>query len=107
MPTTATAYSYLRYSSPQQSTGDSVRRQMEASAAWCKRNNVTLDTTLRDNGVSAFKGKHRTAENADTHALARFLAAVESGKVKPGSYLILESLDRLTREAIVPAVNLF
>ncbi len=101
-----TAYSYLRFSSPQQSTGDSIRRQTEATARWCRENKVKLDTSisLRDDGVSAFKGKHR--ENADTHALASFVAAVKSGRVATGSYLIVESLDRLTREKIRPALTL-
>lgn len=105
----ASAYSYLRFSSPEQAKGDTIRRQTESSAAWCARNKIALDTsiTLRDEGVSAFKGKHRAAENADTHALAGFLAAVKAGRVQAGSYLILESLDRLTREDIIPAVNLF
>jgi DNA invertase Pin-like site-specific DNA recombinase len=101
------AYSYLRFSSPQQAKGDSIRRQTEASADWCRRNGAQLDgsLTLRDEGVSAFRGKHR--ENPDVHGLAAFLAAVKSGRVQPGSFLILENLDRLTREQIVPAVNLF
>jgi hypothetical protein len=101
------AFSYLRFSSPEQAKGDSIRRQTEATAAWCQRNGAQLDgsLTLRDQGVSAHKGKHR--ENPDVHGLARFLDAVKTGRVPAGSYLILENLDRLTREAIVPAVNLF
>jgi DNA invertase Pin-like site-specific DNA recombinase len=59
---------------------------------------------LRDEGVSAFKGKHR--ENPDTHALASFLAAVKSGRVPAGSFLVVESLDRLSREKIRPALTL-
>jgi DNA invertase Pin-like site-specific DNA recombinase len=100
-------YSYLRYSSPQQAKGDSARRQQEATADWCRRHKVTLDTSLslRDEGVSAFRGKHR--ENPDVHGLACFLQAVKSGRVPEGSYLVVENLDRLSREAIVPAVNLF
>jgi DNA invertase Pin-like site-specific DNA recombinase len=101
------AYSYIRFSSPQQATGDSVRRQTEATADWCRRHGTALDTSLRlrDEGVSAFKGKNR--QNPDVHGLAAFLSAVQSGRVEPGSYLLLENLDRLTREAIVPATNLF
>jgi DNA invertase Pin-like site-specific DNA recombinase len=103
----AIAYSYLRFSSPEQAKGDSIRRQTEATAAWCQRHKVQLDTSLslRDEGVSAFRGKHRT--NPDEHALAAFLQLVKSGRVPEGSYLVLENLDRLTRESIVPAVNLF
>jgi DNA invertase Pin-like site-specific DNA recombinase len=100
------AYSYLRFSSPQQATGDSIRRQVEATAAWCQRNKVQLDESikLRDEGVSAFKGAHR--KNPDVHALAGFLNAVKSGRVPAGSYLIVESLDRLTREELGEAVEL-
>jgi DNA invertase Pin-like site-specific DNA recombinase len=101
------AYSYLRFSSPEQARGDSIRRQTEATADWCQRNRVTLDAslTLRDEGVSAFRGKNR--ENPDVHGMAAFLEAVRTGRVPRGSFLILENLDRLTREDIVPAVNLF
>jgi DNA invertase Pin-like site-specific DNA recombinase len=100
------AYSYLRFSSPQQATGDSIRRQVEKTEDWCRRHKVELDTSirLRDEGVSAFKGKHR--ENPDTHALAGFLTAVKSGRVQAGSYLVVESLDRLSREKIRPALTL-
>jgi DNA invertase Pin-like site-specific DNA recombinase len=102
----AIAYSYLRFSSPQQATGDSIRRQVEKSADWCRRNNVELDSSmsLRDEGVSAYRGKHR--ENPDTHALAAFVAAVRDGRVPAGSYLLVESLDRLSREKIRPALTL-
>lgn len=99
------AYSYLRFSSPQQSSGDSIRRQVEATAEWCDRHGVNLDSSLRDEGVSAFRGKN--TENPDVHGLASFLAAVKGGKVPSGSYLVLENLDRLTRQAIVPAMHLF
>src|SRR5205823_10180715 len=103
----------LRFSSPEQSRGDSARRQTEGVAAdhspeaWCRRSGVRLDTSLslRDEGVSAFRGRHR--ENPDEYALAAFLQLVESGRVPKGSYLVVENLDRLTREKIVPAVNLF
>src|SRR4051812_36382156 len=39
------------------------------------------------------------------HALAAFVAAVRSGRVQPGSYLIVESLYRLSREKIRLRVN--
>lgn len=103
---TTTAYSYVRFSSAQQAAGDSLRRQTEAAADWCKRHKVTLDksTTLHDLGTSAFAGAHRT--NPDRHALAGFLKLVERGKVARGSYLIIENLDRLSREHIQPAIML-
>jgi DNA invertase Pin-like site-specific DNA recombinase len=54
-----------------------------------------LDTslTLVDAGRSAFKRK-----DFETYALAEFIAHIKSGRVKPGSYLLVENLDRLSRE---------
>src|SRR6516165_10425780 len=95
------AYSYLRFSSPEQAKGDSIRRQTEARDAWLVRHpSVTLDTslTLHDKGVSGFSGKHRL--NADRFALAAFLKLVDAGRIPEGSYLLLENLDRLSREHI-------
>jgi DNA invertase Pin-like site-specific DNA recombinase len=101
-----TAFSYIRFSTKQQRAGDSLRRQTEAAQAWCDRNNVQLDTstTYHDLGKSAYNGNHR--KNPDRNALALFLKLVESGEVPRGSYLVLESLDRLSREHIQPALLL-
>jgi DNA invertase Pin-like site-specific DNA recombinase len=96
--TTAICYSYLRFSSPAQADGDSVRRQTALRDGWLKRHPaVRLDTSLRleDRGVSGYRGEHRTNKR---HALASFLDLVERGRVPAGSYLIVENLDRLTRE---------
>lgn len=100
------AYSYVRFSSRKQEEGDSLRRQTEGATAWCRRNGVALDTTrsFRDLGRSAYMGKHR--ENPDRHALAAFLKLVEDGQVPRGSFLIVENLDRLSREHIQPALLL-
>ena len=102
----AAAYSYIRFSFTEQGRGDSVRRQTEAAQAWCDRNKARLDssTTLHDLGKSAFRGAHR--QNPDRNALAAFLKMVEEGKIAHGSFLIIESLDRLTREHIRPALTL-
>jgi DNA invertase Pin-like site-specific DNA recombinase len=101
------AYSYIRFSRLSQAPGDSVRRQTEDAQGWCQRNGLRLDesTTLRDLGRSAFRGKHRT--NPDKHALAAFLQLVEQGKVPRGSYLIIENLDRLSREDERSALRLW
>jgi DNA invertase Pin-like site-specific DNA recombinase len=100
------AYSYLRFSSPQQAEGDTLRRQTDLRDAWVKKAGAVLDTsvTMKDEGVSAFTGKHR--ENPDRNALAAFLELVKRGRVPRGSYLIVESLDRLSREHIRPALTL-
>jgi DNA invertase Pin-like site-specific DNA recombinase len=100
------AYSYIRFSHPDQSKGDSLRRQSELRDTWLTRNKVSLNTslTLEDKGVSGFTGDHRN--NPDRHALAAFVALVKKGRIAKGSYLIVESLDRLSREDIIPALSL-
>jgi len=100
----AKAYSYLRFSTPDQLKGDSLRRQTEAARRYADAHGLDLDELLsfRDLGVSAFRGK-----NAVEGALAGFIQAVDSGRVKPGSYLLIESLDRLSRDRIMPALNRF
>jgi DNA invertase Pin-like site-specific DNA recombinase len=96
----AIGYSYIRFSTKEQRKNDSLRRQTEAAARWCEGSGVTLDTsrTLHDLGKSAFLGEHR--KNPDRYALAAFLKLVEQGKIPRGSYLVIESLDRLTREHV-------
>lgn len=99
----ATAYSYVRFSTPEQLSGDSLRRQTESAARYAREHSLTLDTTLnlRDLGISAWRGK-----NFATGALGTFLAAVKDGIVTQGSYLLVERLDRLTRQDIDEAVDL-
>jgi DNA invertase Pin-like site-specific DNA recombinase len=101
-----TAYSYIRFSHPDQAKGDSLRRQEEARDAWLARSGAVLDTSLslQDKGVSGYTGTHRT--NPDRHALAAFVQLVEKNRVARGSYLIVENLDRLSREDIQPALLL-
>src|SRR5690242_9369427 len=100
---TPIAVSYLRFSTPEQAKGDSLRRQTEASEKWCDRNGLALDTTIRDLGVSAHRGKHRS----DKAALGRFLEEVKAGRVPRGSYLVIENLDRLSREEERTALRLW
>lgn len=98
------AFSYIRFSTPEQLKGDSLRRQTALTADYCKRNKLHLDDSLnlRDLGVSAFRGG-----NAETGALSCFLDAVKSGRVPSGSVLIVENLDRLTRDEVGEALSLF
>jgi DNA invertase Pin-like site-specific DNA recombinase len=84
--------------------GDSRRRQLEASRQYAESHGLDLaeGAELEDIGVSAFKGA-----NVREGALGRFLEAVRAGSVKRGSYLIVESLDRLSREQVLTAQSLF
>lgn len=89
------AYSYLRFSTPEQSKGDSLRRQIEKAKEYATRHGLELDDslTLEDKGISAFKGA-----NATRGALRRFLDAIDVGIVEPGSVLLVENLDRMSRQ---------
>jgi DNA invertase Pin-like site-specific DNA recombinase len=98
------AYSYIRFSTPDQIKGDSLRRQTEASHRYAAENNLTLDETLniRDLGVSAFHGM-----NYERGALGQFIVAIDNGRVAPDSYLLVESLDRLSRLPVPDALAIF
>ena len=99
------AHSYLRFSSPQQATGDSIRRQTEAREKWLAAHpGVELDHSLvmTDAGRSAFK-----RQDWATYALAEFVKHIKSGRVESGSFLLVENLDRLSREDAGTATELF
>jgi DNA invertase Pin-like site-specific DNA recombinase len=89
------AYSYARFSTPEQAKGDSLRRQTEAARAWAQQHGIELDTELNltDKGISAYAGA-----NMETGALGVFLEAVKEGVVPKGSWLLVESLDRISRQ---------
>lgn len=97
------AYSYIRFSTPEQSLGHSFIRQIEGARDFAKKHDLDLDESFKDEGISAFRGAHRD----ERAALGAFLKAVEVGRVAAGSYLIVESLDRLSREEVVDALELF
>jgi DNA invertase Pin-like site-specific DNA recombinase len=89
------AYSYLRFSTPEQAKGDSAIRQTQAAQRWCERHGIELDTelTFSDEGVSAFEGANIE------RGLGAFLRAIQNGEVPKGSYLLVESLDRISRQS--------
>src|SRR5713101_3135199 len=94
--------SYIRMSRPEQLRGDSLRRQLEASQQWADELGLTLDDTLRDLGLSAYTGAHRTKG-----ALGAYLSMVERGEIPRGKVLMVESLDRLSRETVLDAQQQF
>src|SRR5436190_1624769 len=103
---TPVAYSYVRFSTPEQAKGDSLRRQTEDTERWCKKNGIPLDDslTIRENlNVSAFKGRHL----GDDAALGGFLELVRAGRVPRDSYLVIENLDRLSRQEERTALKLW
>ncbi len=103
----AKVYSYIRFSSKKQEQGDSVRRQVAMGAAWMKRHpKHTLDTTLRlrDLGVSAFRGKNLDKDKGD---LGKFIQLARDGRIAPGSILMVENLDRFSRQPTRKAYRVF
>jgi DNA invertase Pin-like site-specific DNA recombinase len=98
------AYSYIRFSSAPQAWGDSNRRQTSMAERYSAKHGLALNKTLsfRDVGVSAFRSRNR-----QVGALGSFLDAIDLGMIRPGSYLLVESFDRLSRDQILPAQALF
>ena len=86
-------YSYARYSSMLQSKGYSLERQLKRAREWCTERGYTLEESHSDEGKSAYHGDHIA-----NGSLGLFLADVKAGRIPPGSILLLEQLDRLTRQ---------
>ncbi len=101
------AYSYIRFSTLNQESGDSIRRQSkEALGAiqWCQFNGYTLsDQVFMDKGKSGFKG----ANAKKGGELKRFIDLVESGEIKSGSCLIIDEYSRFSRMPPVENLELF
>lgn len=89
------AISYLRFSTPEQEQGDSFRRQTKAADDYAARHGLYLRDDLRfaDRGISAFRGA-----NGASGALAAIARAAEDGSLPKGTYLLVENLDRLSRQ---------
>ncbi|MCG7403054.1 recombinase family protein [Caballeronia zhejiangensis] len=95
---------YGRFSSKKQASGNSYERQIKFAHAWASDHGYEIDDkkTMFDYATSAFRGKHRTAG-----ALAAFFKAMKAGDVRPGDVLLVESLDRLSREEEFKAFDQF
>lgn len=97
------AYSYVRFSSTRQEQGDSLRRQVKLAESYAKKHGLDLSReSFQDLGISAFKGR-----NAAEGKLKTFLDAVDKGAIPKGSYLLIESIDRLSRNEVDEALELF
>jgi hypothetical protein len=98
---TVKAYSYLRFSSGKQAKGSSLERQFESAKAYSDKQGLELDTSLRpDSGLSGYTGKNR-----QKGSLGDFLRMVNEGRVERGSYLLVEYMDRLSREGLTKAAH--
>lgn len=86
-------YCYVRFSSKKQQLGDSIERQEKFIEKYVKDNGAVIAEQFSDLGVSAFRGK-----NVKAGALSKFLERVKSGEISHGDTLIVESLDRISRQ---------
>lgn len=102
---TMLAYSYIRFSTLEQRNGNSLIRQIEMRDAYLQEKGLTLDNSLTlppDLGKSGHDGT-----NVKRGSLGLFLEALEDGRIQAGSVLIVENLDRLTRQDPDKAIRLF
>lgn len=97
------AYAYVRWSTAEQGEEgrDSHDRQTTPLRAFTEATGIPVVETIIDKGVSAFKGA-----NARIGQLKGLLDRIESGEIERGDYVIVESIDRLTRQKLNDSVEL-
>ncbi|MBY0337331.1 MAG: recombinase family protein [Acetobacteraceae bacterium] len=101
-PPSGHAYIYCRWSDGDQTSGDSLARQIGMTSGWCERRGyaVSPERVLIDSGRSAYAGAHLAGG-----ALGRFLTDAQRGRVPKGSILVVEHYDRIARLPL-PTVRL-
>ena len=99
------AYPYSRISTGTQKKGGGLRRQASSPAIQNAKNEgfiIDRSWKLIDDGKSAYHG-----DNLAIGKLSVFIQAVKTGEIEEGSALIVEHLDRLTRQNVRTAAKLF
>ena len=94
------AYSYRRFSSKNQTDNTSLQRQLEMAQDVCQEKGWKLIDLPPDEGVSAYKvtdDDGEMAANFHKGNLGIFLGKVRRKEISVGSVLILERLDRFSR----------
>lgn len=99
------AYSYTRFSSRLQSKGGSRERQQESFEVteFIKFHKLSVIQYITDEGVSGFTGKNFS----NTAALGKFIEEIRKGKIERDSVLIVENLDRFSRDNITECITRF
>lgn len=85
---------YIRFSTPKQESGSSEARQLENCRAMITRHGWNEVEIVADLGRSAWKGDHLSKGN-----LGKFADRVRAGLVERNSILVVEDLDRISRQA--------
>ncbi|MEZ9462105.1 recombinase family protein, partial [Vibrio splendidus] len=102
MKTPPKIYNYARVSTTKQLQGVGLETQQQRSVLeeLSEKHNLPIDDeNFVDHGLSAYHGKHKEG------ALGLVLSRIESGKIPPGSILVVFSLDRLSRETVNVAME--
>ncbi|HEQ0064525.1 TPA: recombinase family protein [Pseudomonas aeruginosa] len=101
----ATAYAYIRYSSKAQGEAgkDSVDRQMASIQAITKQQGIELlpENIFSDTGISAHDGS-----NTRKGKLKHIIEMLNDVHIKPGDFIFVESIDRLSRQRLLQAKEL-
>lgn len=84
---------YIRWSSAVQAQGSSLVRQRDDCRRHAERHGWNVVDELIDDGVSAYSGAH-----VKVGALAKFISAANMGQWSSGITLLMERLDRLSRQ---------
>lgn len=99
-------FPYVRFSTSEQKKGASLQRQINNIKKYAKKNEFVIDDglDLKDLGKSGFTG-----ENLHKGSLGRFIKAIEEKRIPTdgSAYLCVEQIDRLSRENIGSASELF
>lgn len=84
---------YIRYSTPKQERGASRDRQLELCQQFCEQRGWPVDEVIEDLGRSAWTGAHLSGGE-----LGRFADRVRGGGMGADTVLVVEKLDRLSRQ---------
>lgn len=95
------AYAYIRWSTATQQTGDSESRQLAELDRFEKSMGIPIVKRYRDSGRSAFRG-----DNSRRGEFRQLLDSISAGEIGPGDFLVVESIDRITRQRVLDGVQL-
>lgn len=102
---TPAGYSYIRHSTKRQGGDDkdSVTRQKESIRLLALQHNVEIpdENFFYENGVSAYTGKNLTHGK-----LKDLIDQIDSLRIRPGDYVFVESIDRLSRQRLLQSKEL-
>jgi len=90
---TTPAICYHRFSSARQDKGSSLERQAALTRELCERKGWQIVETLEDKGQSAWKGDHLSVGN-----LGKLRTRIDAGLIARGTVVVVENLDRLSRQ---------